>query len=52
MRLGPFLFVGVLLLLIWIVSFVVFHVTDFAIHVLIVCALLSFVIHKFWAKEV
>lgn len=52
MRLGPFLFVGVLLLLIWVVSFVVFHVTDVAIHVLIVCALLSFVIHKFWAKEV
>jgi hypothetical protein len=52
MRLGPFFFVGVMLLLIWIVGFLVFHVTDVAIHILIVCALLSFVIHKFWAKEV
>jgi len=51
MRIGPFLVVGALLLLIWIVGFLVFHVTDVVIHVFIICALVSFVIHKFWAKE-
>lgn len=51
MRLGPFLFVGVLLLLIWITAFIIFHVAGFVIHVLIIGAIASFVMHFFWAKE-
>ena len=52
MRLGPFLFVGVFLLLIWTAALLIFHVTDIVIHVFILCAILSFVMHFFWSKPV
>ena len=50
MRLGPFLFVGVFLLLIWIAGFVVFHVAGALIHLFILFAVISFVMHLFWAR--
>ncbi len=51
MRLGPFLFVGVFLLLIWIASFLVFHVADALVHLFILFAIISFVMHLFWARD-
>lgn len=50
MRLGPFLFVGVFLLLIWLAGFVIFHVAGALIHLLILFAVVSFVMHLFWAR--
>jgi hypothetical protein len=42
-----FIALGVLLLLGWVFGFFVFHVSSFLIHVLIVAALISFVVHVF-----
>jgi hypothetical protein len=40
-----FLGLGVVLLLLWLGGFFVFHVTAFAIHVLLILALVSVVFH-------
>ena len=40
-----FLALGVILLLGWLLGFVVFHVSSFLIHILILAALASFVFH-------
>jgi len=47
MRFGPFLGIAVLLLLLWICGFVFFHVAGFLIHVLLIFAVISLVIHLF-----
>ncbi len=51
MRLGPFLFVGVLLFLLGIAGFLVFHITGILLDLFVLFALISFVIHIFWAKS-
>ena len=51
MRFGPFLFVGVFLLLIWIAGFVIFHVAGALIHLFILFAIISLVLHLFWARS-
>jgi hypothetical protein len=40
-----FLAIGVLLLLLWLAGFFVFHVTAFFIHILLLLAVASFVFH-------
>ena len=40
-----FLGLGVVLLILWILGFVVFHVSAFAIHILIVLAIISVIFH-------
>ncbi len=40
-----FLGLGGLLLVLWILGFTVFHVTGFAIHILIILAVISVVFH-------
>lgn len=45
MRFGPFLVLAALLFLAWIGSFVMFHIANALIHVLLVLALLSIVFH-------
>jgi hypothetical protein len=52
MRLGPFLFVGIFLLLIWIVAFAIFHVAEALIHLLVLFAVISFILHHFWSRAV
>jgi hypothetical protein len=47
MRFGPFLGIAVLLLLLWVCGFVFFHVAGFLIHVLLIFAVISLVIHLF-----
>jgi Family of unknown function (DUF5670) len=47
MRFGPFLGIAILLLLLWVCGFVFFHVAGFLIHVLLIFAVISLVIHVF-----
>jgi uncharacterized protein DUF5670 len=47
MRFGPFLIIAVLLAIVWLGSFVMFHVASALIHLLLLFALFSFVIHLF-----
>jgi hypothetical protein len=42
-----FLALGIFLLVTWVVVFVLFKVTIFAIHLLIIVALISFIAHLF-----
>jgi len=51
MRLGLFLFVGIFLLVIWVAGFLVFHIASLFLHLLILFAVVSFVIHVFRAKS-
>lgn len=47
MRFGPFLAVALLLFLLWIGGFVVFHVAGSLIHLLLLIAIIFMVIHFF-----
>ena len=47
MRFGPFLAIAVLLFLLWIGGFVVFHVAGSLIHLLLLIAIVSLVVHFF-----
>lgn len=40
-----FLGLGVVLLILWLLGFVVFHVSAFAIHILIILAIISVIFH-------
>jgi Family of unknown function (DUF5670) len=45
MRFGPFLLIAMLLVIFWIGGFVVFHVASGLIHLLLLFAVISFVVH-------
>lgn len=45
MRFGPFLIIAILLAVIWAGSFVAFHVAGALIHLLLLFALISLVLH-------
>lgn len=47
MRFGPFLGLAILLFVLWIGGFVVFHGAGMLIHLLLVFAMLSVVVHLF-----
>ena len=47
MRFGPFLGIALLLFILWIGGFLVFHVASGLIHLLLVIALISLVVHFF-----
>ena len=47
MRFGPFLIIAILLAIIWTGSFVMFHVASALIHLLLLFAIISLVIHLF-----
>jgi Family of unknown function (DUF5670) len=47
MRFGPFLAVALLLFILWIGGFVVFHVASGLIHILLVIAVISLIVHLF-----
>jgi hypothetical protein len=47
MRFGPFLGIAILLLILWAGGFVFFHVAGFLIHVLLIFAVISLVVHLF-----
>lgn len=45
MKFGPFLVIAILLLVVWLLSFLLFHVASLLIHLLLLFALISFVAH-------
>jgi mannose/fructose/N-acetylgalactosamine-specific phosphotransferase system component IIC len=47
MRFGPFLGLAVLLAILWASSFLVFHVVGFFIHILLILAVISLLVHFF-----
>ena len=47
MRFGPFLLLAILLAILWVGGFVFFHVAGFLIHLLLIFAVISFVVHLF-----
>ena len=47
MRFGPFMVIAFLLLLMWVGGFVFFHVAGGLIHLLLLFAVISFVVHLF-----
>ena len=47
MRFGPFLGLAILLFVLWIGGFVVFHVASFLIHLLLILAVISLLAHLF-----
>jgi len=47
MRFGPFLVIALLLAIVWAGSFVMFHVASGLIHLLLLFAIISLVIHLF-----
>jgi hypothetical protein len=47
MRFGPFLAIALLLFILWIGGFVVFHVAGGLIHILLVIAVISLIVHLF-----
>jgi hypothetical protein len=47
MRFGPFLGIAVILFILWIGGFLVFHTASALIHILLVIAIISLVAHFF-----
>jgi len=47
MRFGPFLGLAILLIILWVGGFVVFHVASFMLHLLLLFAVIALVIHLF-----
>jgi hypothetical protein len=45
MRFGPFLAIAILLLFVWVLCFLLFHVASLLIHLLLLFALISFIAH-------
>jgi hypothetical protein len=45
MRFGPFMVIALLLLLLWAGGFLMFHVASGLIHLLLLFAVISFVVH-------
>ena len=47
MRFGPFLGLAILLVILWTGGFVFFHVAGFLIHILLIFAVISLIVHLF-----
>jgi len=45
MRFGPFLVIAILLLFVWVLCFLLFHVASLLIHLLLLFAVVSFIAH-------
>jgi hypothetical protein len=51
MRFGPFLGLAILLFVLWIGGFLMFHVAGFFIHLLLIFAVIFLVIHLFSGRS-
>jgi hypothetical protein len=51
MRFGPFLGLAILLLILWAGGFVFYHVAGFLIHLLLIFAVISIVLHLFMGSR-
>lgn len=45
MRFGPFLVIAILLLFVWVLCFLLFHVASLLVHLLLLFAVISFIAH-------
>ncbi|MFZ0638554.1 MAG: lmo0937 family membrane protein [Candidatus Acidiferrales bacterium] len=45
MRFGPFLAIALILIVVWICAFVLFHIASALIHLLLLFAVIAFIIH-------
>jgi hypothetical protein len=51
MRFGPFLGIAIVLLILWLGGFLMFHVASGLIHLLLLFAIISLVIHLFTGSK-
>jgi hypothetical protein len=51
MRFGPFMVLAVLLLVLWAGGFLFFHVAGFLIHLLLIFAVVSLLVHFFTGSK-
>jgi hypothetical protein len=51
MRFGPFLGIALLLVVLWAGGFIFFHVAGFLIHLLLIFAVISLIVHFFTAAK-
>jgi hypothetical protein len=51
MRFGPLLGLALLLMILWVGAFVIFHVAGFAIHILLILAVISLIVHLFSGRR-
>ena len=51
MRFGPFLGIAILLVVLWAAGFIFFHVAGFLIHLLLIFAVISLIVHFFTAAK-
>ncbi len=51
LRAGPILGLAILLMIVWVISFLVYHIAGFFIHLLIIVALILFVVQLFAGKK-
>ncbi|HXA56884.1 MAG TPA: DUF5670 family protein [Candidatus Acidoferrum sp.] len=51
MRFGPFLLITILLMILWISGFLMFHVAGAVLHLVLLFALISLVVHLFSGKR-
>ncbi len=47
MRFGPFLGIALILFVLWIGGFLMFHIASFFIHLLLIFAVIALVVHLF-----
>ena len=47
MRFGPFLGVALLLFVLWLGGFLMFHIAGFLIHLLLIFAVIALIVHLF-----
>lgn len=52
MRVGPLLGLAVLLAIVWVISFVVFHIAGLLIHILLLLAVLCLIIQLFRGRKI
>jgi hypothetical protein len=51
MRFGPFLLITILLMFLWVSGFLMFHVAGALLHLVLLFALISLVVHLFSGKR-
>jgi hypothetical protein len=51
MRFGPFIGIAIILFILWVGGFLVYHTASFLIHILLILAIISLIAHFFTARR-
>ncbi len=51
MRFGPFLGIALLLFVLWLGGFLMFHIAGFLIHLLLIFAVIALIVHLFSSSK-